>query len=330
MAEDSSSPMTLHFSSEDYAEKDRVGVFCEEVGRPFLSFETETFHGTDFFNNGSVTLLPGLAIASADWSGTICTRTRALAGNSDDVILATFPKGRAFAKQRRSEFVLGNGDGYMQITDELSTTGNVGNEVGNCVQVRLPRVALASSGVDMDVALTNPIPRSNEALQLLIAYAVSVQRLSGPISIEFRMRIASHISDLAVLAIGATGDVGDLAQVRGLRAARLKAVLARISKGFSNPAISALAVAHGLGFSVGYVHELLRETGISFSEHVLELRLQKAFQMLSNRQHDALRISEIALIVGFGDVSYFNRCFRRRFGGMPSGVRGSIFGRECE
>jgi hypothetical protein len=34
-----------------------------------------------------------------------------------------------------------------------------------------------------------------------------------------------------------------------------------------------------------------------------------------------LAIIDIAFAVGFGDVSHFNRMFRRRFGETPSGVR---------
>jgi AraC-like DNA-binding protein len=34
------------------------------------------------------------------------------------------------------------------------------------------------------------------------------------------------------------------------------------------------------------------------------------------------RISEIAFDCGFNDLSYFNRCFRRRFGLTPSAARG--------
>jgi AraC-like DNA-binding protein len=34
-------------------------------------------------------------------------------------------------------------------------------------------------------------------------------------------------------------------------------------------------------------------------------------------------ISEIAFDVGFGDLSYFNRTFRRRFGAAPRDVRAS-------
>jgi AraC-like DNA-binding protein len=43
--------------------------------------------------------------------------------------------------------------------------------------------------------------------------------------------------------------------------------------------------------------------------------------MLTDPRRLHLAIIDIALAVGFGDVSYFNRVFRRRFGDTPSGVR---------
>ena len=36
------------------------------------------------------------------------------------------------------------------------------------------------------------------------------------------------------------------------------------------------------------------------------------------RFHDTLKISDIAYACGFNEVSYFNRCFRRRFGASPT------------
>ena len=34
------------------------------------------------------------------------------------------------------------------------------------------------------------------------------------------------------------------------------------------------------------------------------------------------RIGDIAFACGFNDLSYFNRCFRRRFGLTPTAARG--------
>ncbi len=56
---------------------------------------------------------------------------------------------------------------------------------------------------------------------------------------------------------------------------------------------------------------------------MLELRLQQAREMLARGANDALRISDVALACGFNEVSYFHRCFRRRFGASPAQYRGS-------
>jgi transcriptional regulator GlxA family with amidase domain len=66
---------------------------------------------------------------------------------------------------------------------------------------------------------------------------------------------------------------------------------------------------------------LLEETGQSFTEHVTERRLWRAYAMLSDPACSQLRIIDIALAAGFSDVSNFNRLFRRRFGETPSGIR---------
>jgi AraC-like DNA-binding protein len=43
--------------------------------------------------------------------------------------------------------------------------------------------------------------------------------------------------------------------------------------------------------------------------------------MLIDRRHAHLNIAQIAHESGFGDVSYFNRAFRRHFGAKPSDFR---------
>lgn len=73
------------------------------------------------------------------------------------------------------------------------------------------------------------------------------------------------------------------------------------------------------GLSERYVNELLFEAGASFTTRLTELRLRKAAELLVHREG---RISDIAFACGFNDLSYFNRCFRRRFGLTPTAARG--------
>ena len=66
--------------------------------------------------------------------------------------------------------------------------------------------------------------------------------------------------------------------------------------------------------------------GTSFTDYVLAQRLACAHRLLTDPRHATEKISAIALDAGFGDLSYFNRMFRRRYGETPSGVRGLRWG----
>ena len=65
---------------------------------------------------------------------------------------------------------------------------------------------------------------------------------------------------------------------------------------------------------------MLYEAGASCTTRLLELRRRKAADLLAHSGER--RISDIAFGCGFNDLSYFNRCFRRRFGQTPMAARG--------
>ena len=89
---------------------------------------------------------------------------------------------------------------------------------------------------------------------------------------------------------------------------------------FTEPDFSAQKLAAAAGLSERYVNELLFDVGASFTMRLTELRLRKAADLLLHL--GSRRISDIAFDCGFNDLSYFNRCFRRRFGLTPSAARG--------
>lgn len=139
---------------------------------------------------------------------------------------------------------------------------------------------------------------------------------------ELSRRTGAAFLDLIALALGARGDTAEIAMARGLRAARLRETISVIESRFTDPGLSTDAVANALGLSRRYVNTLLLESGSTFTDRVLELRLLKASAMLSDARYDWMKVSDIALAVGFNDVSHFNRRFRARFGASPTQYRG--------
>ena len=134
--------------------------------------------------------------------------------------------------------------------------------------------------------------------------------------------VETTLADLVALLLNGRRDATELATMRGLRAARLRGILGEIRQGFSRGDFSPRKVAARLGLSVNYIQKILFDTGVTFSERVLDLRLQKGRAMLANPRNDGMKVSDIALACGFNEVSYFNRCFRRRFGASPTQFRG--------
>jgi transcriptional regulator GlxA family with amidase domain len=135
--------------------------------------------------------------------------------------------------------------------------------------------------------------------------------------------IETHLLDLVAAAIGPGADARELVAGRGLKAARLRAALAEIARRYSDPGLDVDSLARKLGESRRNLQRLLEETGKSFTTHVAEHRMQRAYAMLTDPTYAHVRIIDIALTAGFSDVSHFNRVFRRRFGDTPSGVRAS-------
>ena len=61
-----------------------------------------------------------------------------------------------------------------------------------------------------------------------------------------------------------------------------------------------------------------RATGQTIKQYLLALRLQLAMDWL---RHSDLSIADIAAQLGFGDSSYFSKCFRQHFSESPGHYR---------
>ena len=78
-------------------------------------------------------------------------------------------------------------------------------------------------------------------------------------------------------------------------------------------------VANELHLSPNYFSTLFKnETGITFREYALNCRMERAKEMLLNWEKS---IAEIGFLLGYEDISHFNRAFKNTIGCTPSQFR---------
>jgi AraC-like DNA-binding protein len=245
-------------------------------------------------------------------------RRQVIETNDDRYCLARNTGYRTFEVIHRGrEFTMRPGAMVLLKLDEpfFSSDGTSHKRFTN---MNLPNTALKAVVTDIDDMVGRELA-PGRALSLAMDYSEQLLRRPGAVD-EAGMLIAAHLIDLVALGLGAQGDQAAAARRGGLRAVRLKAVVMILEKRFAEPDFSAAKLAAAAGLSERYVNELLYEAGASFTMRLTELRLRKAAELLQRAPWR--RISDVAFDCGFNDLSYFNRCFRRRFGLTPSTARG--------
>jgi AraC-like DNA-binding protein len=307
----------LRISTDDIPERDRLEFAREVYGRTIIKHEIEPIPGGRFYLRGALHRLPGLGIASFAGSGIYTKRTPAQIENDDLVLNVTLAGGRVL-RQLGREAVIGKGEAVLSTSADVGTCDIYSSR---WISVRIPFGALAPMVADLYSVFIRPIPANKEPLSLLVGYIGALREMDALGTPELQRLVVAHVNELVALTIGARGDAAEFARGRGLRAARIVKVLQVIEAGILDAGLSAATVAAQLGVTPRYVHLLLEETGRTFSRHVLEKRLVRAMALLRDPRLCDRRIADIALEVGFADLSHFNRAFRRHFGDTPSGMR---------
>jgi AraC-like DNA-binding protein len=230
--------------------------------------------------------------------------------------------GLSLVSGQRGETTLRDGDA-MLLSYSVSRIINRPDLVDHRV-IRLPRAALRPLVRNIDDAVLCRIPRGSGMLNLLRSYvdaAFTDPALAIP---QMRQLITTQLCDLVAVTLGATRDATAIAEGRGIRAARLRAIKGDIEAHLATCDLSSGAVAKRQQISDSYIRKLFESEGTSFSQFVLGRRLERARRMLTNPALASRSIASIAFDAGFGDLSYFNRAFKRCYGATPSEVRGAI------
>jgi len=267
--------------------------------------------------------LPELGLLSGTVRGVRHVHAHRDSGDgNDDFSFHLNVSGLSTVVSRRGETTLRDGDA-MLLSYSAGRTINRPAIVDHRV-IRLPRASLRPLVHDIDDAVLRPIPRGTGMLNLLKAYADALfddPVVSAP---DVQQLLIAQLCDLVAVTIGATRDAAAVAEGRGIRAARLRAIKTDIEANLTLGDVSTSSVARRQNVSDSYVRKLFEGEQTSFSEFVLRRRLLRVHRLLMDPRRVNQSIASLAFEVGFGDLSYFNRAFKRFYSATPSEIRGAI------
>jgi AraC-like DNA-binding protein len=311
---------SVRFSTHDLPKRERVPFWREVFGRHVIRTDIEPVSEAQFNAEGALWSVPGLRVHWASYSAaTRILRPRELISHNDDnLALLIDCAGTVNFAQAGREVALERGGGITILHAEPAT---MLFPRASYMAVMAPVKALRPFTRSVEDHAGRHVPCNAEALRLLPGYIELLRREPGLSQPEVVAVAVSHVHDLMALAFGATRDGTALAIGRGVRAARVHAVKAFIRDNLALQDLSVRNVASTQGLSPRYIHVLFEGEGTTFSSYVLEQRLMLAHRMLKSPRFSEHTISAIAFDSGFGDLSHFNRSFRRRFGASPTEVR---------
>jgi AraC-like DNA-binding protein len=296
----------------------------ETFGRGFVRVEFQVLAAAHFSFSAALKILPGLAIASGSCTGALVRRTPELiADGNDHFIFVIAAAGIGFVSQSGRNKMLPPGEGILLSCANEGTLAFP--DGGQFTGILVSRHGLSSLMTDPASALLKAIPKDAEALILLKGYLSAIDAngalfTSDP-DLEAGRVVAEHTQQLLALALGSARDSLESAKRRLIPAVRLHAIKKDIAKLLAKPDLSVAAVADRHGVSPRYIQKLFESRGTTFSAFVLDRRLALAHRRLGDPAYADRTIIGIAFETGFSDLSYFNRCFRHRYGVAPSGLR---------
>jgi AraC-like DNA-binding protein len=314
---------TIRFSTADHPGRDRMAMWRDHCCRLLMKLDIESINGGQLEYSLLARDLPGVRVMSTAMSPVRMTRTREYAADGNgDLIFIINQTGKATTSSRGRDIVLNEGDALLMSASDAKTFNR--HSYGGSLSFRIPRPILSSMVPYIDDVVMQVIPQNTDALKLLAGYAAPLFNDIALATAEFRRTAVNHLHDLVALSLGAARD--GVAAGRAIPAARLRMAKSYIAENSSRRDLSVGAVAAQLGLTPRNLQRLFESEGTTFSEFLLSQRLSRAHRMLTEPRLAQNPVGAIAYDAGFGDLSYFNRSFKRRFGMTPRDVRNDSTG----
>lgn len=264
--------------------------------------------------------LHSVSIATPRGTSARFARTRDLLSDGcDDFVLISASRGTVRVTQEGKAIELAAGQ--MCLT-EMNVAGAADlSESGAFTTTRFPRASLLQVSPGAETQLARPLGDHGALRAVFDRYFALCSEFAAEMDTDGQKVAARHLVDLVGL-MSAEAVRKDAGPVRGLSAARLELLKSYVVTNLGHGQLSIRTAARANGLSERQAQRLFANAGTTFSDYLLEQRLDLARRFLLGETER--KISDVAYSAGFNDLSYFNRVFRKRFGATPSDLRQGV------
>ena len=186
---------------------------------------------------------------------------------------------------------------------------------------RIPRRLLLQVASGAETRLARPLQEDPALIIMIERYFALCSDVAQNLDAAGQKTAAQHLVDLVGLLVGTNADRSEVNGRRGQAGARLELMKAEVLSNLHKRDMSVDTIAQAYGLGARQAQRLFAQSGITFTEFVLQQRLLRARQLLLDRRNRHRKVSDIAYASGFSDLSYFNRTFRKCFGLTPTEIQ---------
>jgi AraC family transcriptional activator of tynA and feaB len=306
------------YSTASAPPEGRLAYWNDVASRTFNNLVIDSEDRDGFRGDMVGAALGPLNLMSAD-----CSRAQVRRAN-DPVRAARGPRnfdlhfqlsGRSINRQGGREAVLEAGD--FTICDATQPYLVSFTEANHMLCVKVPADALAARLGDVGSLVCRPMSGRRGGPATLSAFLRTVwDQLDEPGDEDWAEGVSEVILDLIDLAYRPLQESTSAQPAQSLWRRKVEALIA---ERLCDPGLGARSIAEELGLSSRYVQMLFAEASTTPSAYILERRLKLAAERL--RRAEGHCVTEVAMAVGFNDLTHFGRVFRKQYGVTPSEYR---------
>jgi AraC-like DNA-binding protein len=298
----------------------RYEMWREGICRSFCRLDAEPAGDDCIDCRVDFALMHSLTLATPTGSSARFARTRELLTDGcDDFVLISASQGPVHVTQGEQAIDLAAAQACLIEMNVAAAV--VLNNTGRYTTTRMPRHSLLQVAPNAETKLSQPLGENPALMTMIERYFALCNDVAQDLDEVGQQTAAQHLIDLVGLLIGSRADQRELVERRGYSRARIELLKSAALKNLERSNLTIDMVAQANGLSARQAQRLFAQSGVTFTEFVLEQRLFLAHSLLIDARNRHRKVSDIAYAVGFNDLSYFNRAFRTRFGITPSDTR---------